>query len=253
MSIMDSKNLNQSETILKCSYCPTIFLKNEEKLEHLTECHNDKAPLNCSFCSKRFWDHTIKRHHLQKYHNDNSKDLSVENKVLEHLADKKRVFIQMKGVKSKEITEMHKVKPRINHSQWVKSTTTKLEVRKLEKSPKLHSDKSAANPLKKCEYCLITVPKHHYSYHIQSCKLYSKFVKKSDNGYQCSICLDKLEARSSIFKHFKKSHSKQYDRIQKTLEKPIEKFPKHSVKEHICESCNNAVKESHYRKHESRF
>ena len=59
---------------------------------------------------------------------------------------------------------------------------------------------------KKCENCNENILVYHYHNHVNLCKLYFKHIRKVDDWYQCSICLDEFPGSSSIFSHMSKNH-----------------------------------------------
>ena len=59
---------------------------------------------------------------------------------------------------------------------------------------------------RKCENCKEKTLLHHYHNHVNLCKLYFKHIRKVDDWYQCSICLDEFPGSSSIFSHMSKNH-----------------------------------------------
>ena len=129
---MESKNQKENQTKFKnfkfksqsqCTFCPTTFLDFEEKLDHLTECHNDKAPLQCLYCSKRFWDQEKKSQHLERYHKDKSNEKISEKQVQNYNGGNKQDSI------TKLINKESKTKPKETETeklkQNVKNTSSK--------------------------------------------------------------------------------------------------------------------------------
>ena len=74
---------------------------------------------------------------------------------------------------------------------------------------------------KKCKFCK---EKFSYELHVRPCGLYSKFVEKTSNGFQCLFCFPKIihsfAARSGVNFHIKTKHSNHED--FKTNKKNVE-------------------------------
>ena len=62
---------------------------------------------------------------------------------------------------------------------------------------------------KKCEYCGEVV---NHSNHYNACKIYYKFVKKSDGCYNCTLCANKRASRNQIYTHIRQKHKKEVPR-----------------------------------------
>ena len=72
---------------------------------------------------------------------------------------------------------------------------------------------------RKCENCKEKTLLHHYHNHVNLCKLYFKHIRKVDDWYQCSICLDEFPGSSSNFSHTSNNHFNEKD-VGKPLTKP---------------------------------
>ena len=127
---MESKNQKENQTKFKnfkfksqskCTFCPTTFLDFEEKLDHLTECHNDRAPLKCLYCSKRFWDQDKKLQHLKRYHKDKSNEKISEKRVLNHKQNIMSTFINKESKTKPKETETGKLKQNVNNTSSKRS------------------------------------------------------------------------------------------------------------------------------------
>jgi hypothetical protein len=86
----------------------------------------------------------------------------------------------------------------------------------------------------KCLHCreMISIPK--ISTHDKLCKIYSKFMKNSSNGYDCLVCTFKSKmpkrklARNVLYFHIKTKH---YDRLKRQKKEDKENIQLYSVME----------------------
>ena len=65
--------------------------------------------------------------------------------------------------------------------------------------------------LKSCIYCSMKMSTN-YERHIKSCKIYHKFIKKTDYGFQCLVCNQENNQRNNMYAHIRKEHLKQKEK-----------------------------------------
>ena len=86
----------------------------------------------------------------------------------------------------------------------------------------------------KCLHCREMIPTPKISTHVKLCKIYSKFMKNSSNGYDCLICTFKSKmpkrklARNVLYFHIKTKH---YDRLKRQKKEDKENIKVDSVLE----------------------
>ena len=77
----------------------------------------------------------------------------------------------------------------------------------LKNKHKIGLEPSKAN--RKCEDCGEMISVYSYTQHSKACKIYSSFMRKSSNGYECNLCSCKMKglfARRNMTRHIKKKH-----------------------------------------------
>ena len=81
----------------------------------------------------------------------------------------------------------------------------------------MFSEHNLASKWHQCEQCQNMVLIEYKSKHNRCCKLYSNFIKKGQFDYLCSLCLEELQRRGSIFNHMIKRHSDKHQSIEKEI------------------------------------
>ena len=70
---------------------------------------------------------------------------------------------------------------------------------------------------KNCIYCSTSLHPSNYEKHIKSCKIYHKFMKKTNYGFQCLVCKNEISLRNRMYAHIKKEHLNTKEKSVKTI------------------------------------
>ena len=74
----------------------------------------------------------------------------------------------------------------------------------------IHSTEiSSDNDTSKCQYCLNFIRKSGFQQHLSACKVYFKFMKKSEDTFKCNLCpygTAQIQNTSVIYKHLREKH-----------------------------------------------
>merc|ERR1711962_1135856 len=57
-----------------------------------------------------------------------------------------------------------------------------------------------------CQHCNEKLLIRTYRRHMEPCKVYSKFMKMNNIGYECTVCSIKRPSRFTMYHHIKKAH-----------------------------------------------
>ena len=88
------------------------------------------------------------------------------------------------------------------------------------KNPK--NEKIVANKKtckKECEFCNELISESMLPKHIVSCKLFYKFMKKSDVGFECILCQNNQTHRQNMYGHVRDKHSAELQKHSAEIEK----------------------------------
>ena len=61
--------------------------------------------------------------------------------------------------------------------------------------------------LVECKGCHNSIQPSEYSSHLKSCKVFTRFVKRTSDGFQCQVCLKKAIKKWVMLNHFTAMHS----------------------------------------------
>ena len=61
--------------------------------------------------------------------------------------------------------------------------------------------------LVECKGCHTSIQPSEYSSHLKTCKVFTRFVKKTSTGFQCQVCLKKDNKKWVMLNHFTAMHS----------------------------------------------
>ena len=191
----------------KCSYCGhNMESKIQFALEHTQICkkkhdlsQNIKTSIECNHCSEKVSSVNYPIHeeicnHLFKYSRKSGKEYQCLICSIK-IVSRDTMYHHLKTDHSDNVDQNNKKMPKTNPMRFKKW---------------------------KCEYCkeLVKSPQH-----TMSCKLYGKFIKKTNGKYKCRLCNFKKPLfydgkKSSLFKmfsHVKRSHPD--DSMETKLEK----------------------------------
>ena len=65
------------------------------------------------------------------------------------------------------------------------------------------------NKMSKCQHCVKFIPKSGFLAHIKACKMYFKFVEKTEKAFKCKICPFETKVTTTstlIYSHVRSNH-----------------------------------------------
>ena len=194
----------------ECTVCSSNYHKRTNLYIHLRDTHKIKKPLDdlmmrkCQFCQDKINLNTIGKHEYscKTFYQFVKKTPDGYKCTFCSSIHSKR------GNLHKHLEEKHNIKRTINASQ-----------------------------VAKCAFCQEMINLNSIRRHTNVCKLYYKFVKKTSDGYVCTVCSSDFSKRGSLIVHLEEKHK---------IKKPID-----DIMTRKCKFCQDKINLNTISKHEN--